>query len=71
MSIMVRWNPRVLLTCEYCGKQKIRVVLDEAGVENVLMYSKQIPYRPNNRFLALIRKSRQIWICHYCIDTVI
>ena len=50
---------RVFLTCEYCGMQKIRAVIDEGGLENVLMYSKQICYRPNNPFLALIQKSRK------------
>ena len=48
--------------------QKIRVIVDGRGAENVLMYSKRIPYHPDNRFLALTQKSRHIWIRHYCID---
>ena len=61
-------KPHVFLTCEYCGMQKIRVIVNGRGAEIVLMYSKRIPYHPDNPFLALIQKSRQIWICHYCID---
>ena len=59
---------RVFLTCDYCGMQKIRVIVDGRGAENVLMYSKRISYHPDNPFLALIQKSRDIWVCHYCID---
>ena len=64
------WKPRVFLTCDYCGMQKIRVIVDGRGAENVLVYSKQIPYHPDNPLIALIQKSRQIWICRYCIDNL-
>jgi hypothetical protein len=60
----------VLLTCEYCGTQKVRLVVNGRGEEKVLMYSQQIPYRPTNPFLAMIFKSRQIWLCHNCVDTL-
>ena len=36
---------------------------------NPFMYAYQVTlWVPNNPFLALIQKSRDIWICHCCID---
>lgn len=60
-----------LLTCEYCGKQKVKSIKSITGEEKILMYPQNVPIRRTNTFLGFIAvalKLDQIWVCHYCIE---
>jgi len=65
-------NPRILSTCEYCGNTKIRFVGDiwGRGVKKLWMYLKNVPYTPDNLYATQFLNSRQLWICHKCIDAM-
>jgi hypothetical protein len=60
-----------LLTCEYCGIQKVRLVRSSTGDEKILMYPQNVPIRRTITFLGFIAKILeldQIWVCHYCME---
>jgi hypothetical protein len=66
-------NLRMLIRCDYCGKVKVKVI------ENVLRkimqrdpdHCKHIPHGRDNLYVTQNLKSRQVRICHDCIDSMI
>lgn len=63
-------KPAIFVTCKYCGTENARVVDYGGGVKKMLMFPQQIPYHPTNPFLAMIKKSRQVWVCGDCVNTL-
>jgi hypothetical protein len=63
-------KPAIFVTCEYCGTENARVIDYEGGVEKMLMFPRRIPYHPKNPFLAIILKSRQVWVCGHCVNAL-
>ena len=65
-------NPGILSTCGYCGNTKVRVVGDiwGSGIKKIWMYFKNVQYTPANLYVTQSLKSRQVWICHKCIDAM-
>jgi hypothetical protein len=63
-------NPEAfrLLTCYYCRTRKPDAIKDSDGKEVYrFMYSEIIPVYPP----LTVMKSRQIWICDACMESII
>ena len=67
-----RINPRFVMTCDYCGKAKLKVVEDIWGsiARKDVNHCKNIQQTRTNPYVTQYLRSRQVRICHDCIESM-
>jgi hypothetical protein len=67
-----RINPRVLMTCDYCGKAKVKVIEYIWGsfIRKDLNHCKNTPHTQTNPYVTQYLRARQVRICHDCIESM-
>ena len=65
-------DPKFVMTCDYCGKAKLKVVEDIWAniIRKELNHRKSISNTPVNSYVTQYLKSRQVRICHDCIESM-
>lgn len=70
---LYRINLNILMSCDYCGKVKVKLVEDiwRKIIRTTPDHFKNTPYGSDNSYITQNHKSRQVRICHNCIDSMI